>query len=112
LNFASINTHNFYEQSRRDDLESVAYMLIYFFFGELDWINDKNDNEYNINSINLNEFGSENEYVRSKKESIVSNSDIPKVILEFYKNVRALEFKERPTYEKYIHNFREELNIL
>jgi serine/threonine protein kinase len=112
LNFASINTHNFYEQSRRDDLESVAYMLIYFFFGELDWINDKNDNEYNINSINLNEFGSENEYVRSKKESIVSNSDIPKVILDFYKNVRALEFKERPTYEKYIHNFREELNIL
>jgi serine/threonine protein kinase len=113
LNYASINAHNFYEQSRRDDLESVAYMLIYFFLGELDWINDKTcDNEYNINSINLNEFGSENDYIRSKKESIVSNSDIPKVLLDFYKKVRALEFEERPNYEKYIHNFREELNIL
>jgi serine/threonine protein kinase len=113
LNFASINAHNFYEQSRRDDLESVAYMLIYFFLGELDWINDKTcDNEYNINSINLDEFGSENNYVRSKKELIINNSDIPNVLIDFYKNIRALEFEERPNYEKYIHNFREELNIL
>jgi serine/threonine protein kinase len=107
LNFASINAHNFYEQSRRDDLESVAYMLMYFFLGELVWINDDN-----INSINLDEFGSENNYVRSKKELIINNSDIPNVLIDFYKNIRALEFEERPNYEKYIHNFREELNIL
>ena len=60
----------------------------------------------------MNDFGSENDYVRSKKESIVSNSDIPKVLLEFYENVRILEFEERPTYEKYIDSFRKELNIL
>jgi len=107
LNFASINTHNFYEQSRRDDLESVAYMLIYFFLGELDWINDDN-----INSINLDEFGSENNYVRTKKELIASNINIPKVLVDFYKKVKALEFKERPNYEKYIDSFSKELGNL
>jgi serine/threonine protein kinase len=107
LNFASINTHNFYEQSRRDDLESVAYMLIYFFLGELDWINDDN-----INSINLDEFGSENNYVRTKKELITSNINIPKVLVDFYKKIRALEFKERPNYEKYIDSFSKELGNL
>jgi serine/threonine protein kinase len=95
LNFASINAHNLYEQSRRDDLESVAYMLIYFFFGELDWINI-----------------CENDYVRSKKELIAINSNIPKVLVEFYKNVRTLEFEERPNYEKYIDSFRNDLGNL
>jgi serine/threonine protein kinase len=102
LNFSSINAHNLYEQSRRDDLESLAYMLIYFYFGKLDWINDDYQDTFEL----------ENNYVRSKKELIVSNINIPNVLVEFYKNVRGLEFEERPNYEKYIYNFREELNVL
>ena len=109
LNFASINAHKLYEQSRRDDLESLAYILIYFFFGELDWIDVANEN----NSINFDEFERENDYVRSKKELIsVNNNNIPKVLLEFYESVRILEFEERPNYEQYIDSFRKELENL
>jgi len=103
LNFASINSHKFCEQSRRDDLESLSYMLLYFYFGELEWINK----ETNI----IENFEIENINIKEKKETLIKRiKNLPKVLLEFHENITKLTFEERPNYEKYIESFMDELN--
>jgi serine/threonine protein kinase len=41
LKYASINAHDYKSLRRKDDLESLGYMLLYFYLGSLPWENKK-----------------------------------------------------------------------
>jgi hypothetical protein len=99
MNFASINSHNFYEQSRRDDLESLAYILIYFYFGNLEWMTYEH----------IVDIHDENNYIKTKKFELMNNEKIPTKLMEFYKHTRLLEFDKQPDYKYFIELFTNEV---
>lgn len=96
-NYASINSHKHFELSRRDDLESLGYMLIYFYMGELDWRDS-------LKSFNNNE-------IICLKEAVQINSKYPQVLLNYMKYVRTLEFDETPNYSIIIDKFKREISL-
>jgi serine/threonine protein kinase len=95
LTYASLNAHNLNELSRRDDLESLGYMLIYFLLGYLPW-----KQESDVNNI------------IKYKTNIINDYKIPDLIKKYMMYVRNLEFKEKPDYDLLIHIFFNEIKIL
>jgi serine/threonine protein kinase len=93
--YSSINSHLGIELSRRDDLESLGYMLIYFIKGRLPWqgipAENKHDKYAAIGKI--------------KQECPLSElcSGLPQVFNDYLTYTRSLEFKEKPNY-KYLHD--------
>ena len=93
FNYASINSHDFNELSRRDDLESLGYMLVYFYLGELPW-REKYENAKNM------------------KIEIIENNSLPQVLTNYIKDVRKMEYNETPNYKSLIDNFTKELELV
>jgi serine/threonine protein kinase len=96
-NYASIMSHKRLELSRRDDIESFCYILLYLCSGFLPWNNIKNEEE-----------------IISFKNSIV-NGDIyeyPDVLINLLKYVRSMEFEEKPNYYLIMDNFKREIELL
>ena len=94
-NYASISSHKYNGLSRRDDLESLAYMLMYFYTGWLPWNNKTDDFEI----INI-------------KEAVVNSERYPTILLHFLEYARQLEFNETPNYSFIILKFQKEIEIL
>ncbi|EMD35830.1 hypothetical protein CERSUDRAFT_115761 [Gelatoporia subvermispora B] len=88
--FAAINTHLGIECSRRDDLEALAYMLIYFMRGTLPWRKVKGRTTAETWDL-----------IRDKKLETepVLTVGLPQEFDIFYKYVRGLEFEDLPDYD-------------
>jgi serine/threonine protein kinase len=97
--YASINTHLGIEQSRRDDLESIAYMLIYFLRGSLPWMGLKGDTRHAKNSAICD----------AKVATPIGSlcKGLPNEFAAFLSDVRRLEFNEEPKYSSYREMFRQ-----
>ena len=106
MRYISLHIHDGYEASRRDDLISIGYMLIYFLKGRLPWqgLNKKDGS-----------------IVNKKRTTTLTDlcSDIPKQFISFIEYCYKLEFDEKPKYEilvNFLHqissNYSDDDNIL
>jgi hypothetical protein len=88
--YASINAHKGFDQSRRDDLEAIGHVLLYFLRGHLPW-------------SGLDAKTQEEKYAKicAKKEETKLEDlckDFPKAFEQFLAYARKLQFTERPNY--------------
>ena len=98
--YASINAHNCIELSRRDDLESLGYMFIYFYAGVLPW-------QLDTSNVHMNA----NEHIIRSKQDIMENTNIPKILTNYIRYVRGLGFSEKPHYSSIINGFNREIDF-
>lgn len=88
--FASVNTHNGISPSRRDDLESLSYVLLYLLVGSLPWQNIKAKSLRRRNQL----------AGKAKQHPSVERlfQQYPVEFLDFHKHARKLGFSARPDY--------------
>ena len=88
--YASINTHLGIEQSRRDDLESLGYVLIYFCRGSLPW-------------QGLKAATKRQKYDRIMEKKMSTPADLlgrglPVEFVHYLNYTRSLRFEDKPDY--------------
>ena len=89
--YSSANTIRGVEQSRKDDLISVAYMIIFFMKGNLPWQDIDSEDE-------VNKFTKIYLMKKNIKESELC-AGLPVEIYKFLKYVQNLDFEEKPNYD-------------
>ena len=95
--YASCNAHNGLEQSRRDDMESIAYVILYFFRKKLPWqglkCKDKNEKHAKIKEMKMS----------ITPEKLFEG--LPKEFADYLTLVKKLGFEDEPAYKSYIQMF-------
>lgn len=92
-NFASIGTHLGSEPSRRDDLEAIGYVLMYFYRGVLPWQGLRAATKKALYEV-----------IAAKKMSTISapmdevREHYPCEFVTYMRYCRSLRFKARPEY--------------
>lgn len=88
--YMSVNAHKCREQSRRDDMESLSYVLAYFMRGQLPW-----------SGLKVADFSAHNVRIMQIKLETPAEqlcTGYPKEFLDFYNYVHKLDFREEPRY--------------
>ncbi|KRX01189.1 Protein kinase-like domain [Pseudocohnilembus persalinus] len=88
--YTSINSHKGCEQSRKDDLESLGYILTYFLKGSVPW-----------QFLQFKDKKQRNKVVGEMKENLIYEDfckDCPEQLVYYFKYVKQLQFEEDPDY--------------
>ena len=89
VRYASINAHLGIEQSRRDDIESIGYVLAYFYLGRLPWQSKMDKGKPPVNKIMEKKLITPPEILCKK---------MPMEFSYYFHYCKNLKFEDRPDY--------------
>ncbi|XP_073054283.1 casein kinase 1-like protein 10 [Primulina eburnea] len=97
--YASVNTHLGVEQSRRDDLESLGYVLMYFLRGSLPW-------------QGLKAGTKKQKYDKISEKKMLTPIEVlcksyPSEFISYFHYCRSLRFEDKPDYSYLKRLFRD-----
>ncbi|KAL1188867.1 Casein kinase 1-like protein 9 [Cardamine amara subsp. amara] len=97
--YASVNTHLGVEQSRRDDLEALGYVLMYFLKGSLPW-------------QGLKAGTKKQKYDRISEKKVATPIEVlcknqPSEFVSYFRYCRSLRFEDKPDYSYLKRLFRD-----
>ena len=95
LLFASKNAFLFFEQSRRDDMISLLYLLSFFVTGDLAWVETLDSDDAEV----FNNVGD----VKNKMTPEEICQETARGLLPFAKEIYKYDFYEQPNYAKLKH---------
>ncbi|XP_016663280.1 casein kinase I-like [Acyrthosiphon pisum] len=84
------------EQGRRDDLESLGYVLLYLVKGTLPWMKNIEGEDFDVKKCGD----------LKKKSHKTLCADLPENFGKYFDYVRKLEFFETPDYDELINLFQ------
>ena len=90
LRYMSVNCHSKYTLSRRDDLISLSYSLIYLFLKNLPWKNIKLKDKNKLNIIIKN--------LKIEFYDKINSYSLPSPILQLFSYSNKLKFNSKPDY--------------
>eukprot|EP00347_Sterkiella_histriomuscorum_P022609 403337839 len=105
LLYCSINLIKGQYPSRRDDIESLVYVILNLINGKPSWVKYPE-------SMRKVELISYLKQLRLLKTINDYGQIIPQCILEIYQKVRKLQFSEKPQYEEFINLIQQEIQDL
>jgi serine/threonine protein kinase len=94
--YASLNIHKGFELSRRDDIESIGYLLVYLAKGRLPWQGLKHKNKTGDMKKSGMEAISDKKHSTSLK---ILCDELPECFSQYIKHARDLKFNEKPNYD-------------
>ena len=89
VRYASVNAHLGIEQSRRDDLEGIGYVLVYFYLGRLPWQNKTDKGKPLTQKITEKKLTTPPELLCKK---------MPREFSYYFHYCKNLKFEDRPDY--------------
>ena len=99
LEFMSLNSMRGLEQSRRDDMESIGYILIYLLKGRLPWFGIQAKSAKDKSAL----------IYKIKNDTSIEElcSDLPEEFASYLKIVRNLQYEQEPDYSELRKLFRD-----